>query len=183
MRSYRLYENVDPEANISGEDFDLVSQVNESMMLDRVFKVVRADIAKKGVGNCRSITFIHEHQEDLCIRNYYDMVIIMKNLLANAIQSDAGEIRVKTEITEDELVLTVSDNGKGISPEHKPYIFTPRFSTKSMKQSDTSGLGLYNVRKAIINSRGKFQIDSNPGQGTTCTVCFPLKEILVENGK
>ena len=51
MRSYRLYENVDPEANISGEDFDLVSQVNESMMLDRVFKVVRADIAKKGVGN------------------------------------------------------------------------------------------------------------------------------------
>lgn len=181
MRSYRLYENVDPEANISGEDFDLVSQVNESMMLDRIFQVVRADIVKKGVGNCRDITFVHEHEEGLCIKNYYDLVIIMKNLLANAIQSDAGEIKVLTETKNDELVITVSDNGKGISPEHKPYIFTPRFSTKDRKQDNSSGLGLYNVRKAIINSRGKFQIDSNPGQGTTCIVRFPLKAILAEN--
>lgn len=183
MRSYRLYENVDPESNISGEDFDLVSQVNESMMLDQVFQVVRADIAKKGVGNCRSITFIHEHEEGLYIRNYYDLVIIMKNLLANAVQSGAGEIKVLTEVKNDELIIMVSDNGRGISPEHKPYIFTPRFSTKDMKCNDTSGLGLYNVRKAIINSRGKFRIDSNPGQGTTCIVSFPLKAVLVEKRK
>lgn len=183
MRSYRLYENVDPESNISGEDFDLVSQVNESMMLDRIFQVVREDIVKKGVGNCRSITFIHEHEQGLCVKNYYDMVIIMKNLLNNAIQAEAGEIRVLTEVSGDELVITVSDDGKGISPEHKPFIFTPRFSTKSKKQDDASGLGLYNVRKAIINSRGKFEMDSHPGQGTTCIVRFPLKEVLADSGQ
>lgn len=183
MRSYRLYENVDPESNISGEDFDLVSQVNESMMLDRVFQVVRADLAKKGVGNCRNIIFIHEHDEGMCISNYYDLVIIMKNLLTNSIQSDASEIKVVTDVNNEELVITVADNGKGISPEHKPYIFTPRFSTKDMKQNDASGLGLYNVRKAIINSKGRFEIDSHPGQGTTCIVRFPLKAVLVEKGK
>ncbi|MGN0294933.1 MAG: sensor histidine kinase [Lachnospiraceae bacterium] len=183
MRSYRLYENVDPEANISGEDFDLVSQVNESMLLDRIFQVVREDIVKKGVGNCRSITFIHEHEQGLCVKNYYDMVIIMKNLLSNAIQADAGEIRVLTEVSDGQLVITVSDNGRGISPEHKPYIFTPRFSTKNRKQSDTSGLGLYNVRKAIINSKGKFEMDSHPGQGTTCIIRFPLKEVLADRNQ
>ncbi|MDD7390759.1 MAG: ATP-binding protein [Lachnospiraceae bacterium] len=183
MRSYRLYENVDPESNISGEDFDLVSQVNESMMLDRIFQVVREDIVKKGVGNCRSITFIHEHEQGLRVKNYYDMVIIMKNLLNNAIQAEAGEIKVLTEVSGDELVITVSDDGKGISPEHKPFIFTPRFSTKSKKQDETSGLGLYNVRKAIINSRGRFEMDSHPGQGTTCIVRFPLKEVLADSGQ
>lgn len=180
MRSYRLYENVDPESNISGEDFDLVSQVNESMVLDRIFQVVRKDIVKKGVGNCRSIAFIHEHEQGLRVKNYYDMVIIMKNLLNNAIQADAGEIRVLTEVRNGELIITVSDDGRGISPEHKPYIFTPRFSTKTRKQDDASGLGLYNVRKAIINSRGRFEMESHPGQGTTCIVRFPLKEVLAD---
>lgn len=177
MRSYRLYENLDPEANISGEDFDLVSQVNESMMLCRIFQVVKEDVIRKGVGSCRSITFINEQEGDLCMKNYYDMVIIMKNLLSNAVQSGASKIQVLTQVENEELKITVSDDGQGIRPEHKPYIFTPRFSTKEMRAGQTSGLGLYNVRKAIINSKGKFEIDSTPGFGTTCVIRFPLKEV------
>ncbi|MDO5411679.1 MAG: ATP-binding protein [Lachnospiraceae bacterium] len=178
MRSYRLYENMDPEADISGEDFDLVSQLNENMKLDRIFEVVKEYIIQKGVGNCRSIVFIQDYEEELCMRNYYDMMIIMKNLLINAIQAGAAEIKVETVVKEGELVITVSDDGKGIDPQDKPYIFTPRFSTKEMKPDKDAGLGLYNVRKAIINSKGKFEIDSTPGKGTTCVVRFPLKEVL-----
>ena len=180
MRSYRLYENVDPEDNISGEDFDLVSQVNESMILDEIFQVVKNDIIKKGVGGCRSIAFICEHEEDMRLKNYYDIVIIMKNLITNAIQCGASEIEVRTDVTDEKLIITVSDDGPGISPEHKPYIFTPRFSTKEMKHDPASGLGLYNDRKAVINSHGKLEVDSQPDQGTTFKVTFPLKAVLVK---
>ena len=47
MRSYRVYENMNPQKDISGEDFDLVSQVNECMMLSRIFDVVKTDIARQ----------------------------------------------------------------------------------------------------------------------------------------
>lgn len=183
MRSYRLYENLDPEANISGEDFDLVSQVNESVMLSRIFQMVKEDVIKKGAGSCQNITFIDELGRDLCVKNYYDLVIIMKNLLSNAVQSGASKIEVVTKVEQEELKIVVSDDGQGICAEHKPYLFTPHFSTKEMKINHVSGLGLYNVRKAVINSKGKFGIESTPGFGTICTVCFPLDEILAEKGQ
>lgn len=181
MRSYRLYENVDPEADISGEDFDLVSQVNESMMLDQIFEVVKKDIIRHGVGACRSIRFIHEQDMGFCMKNYYDMVIILRNLVSNAIQSQASEIEITTDIEDGKLLIRISDNGKGIDPKEKPYLFTPHFSTRDSGTKEAgkeTGLGFYNVRKAIINSRGTFAIDSKPGEGTTCVVSFPLREVV-----
>lgn len=180
MRSYRLYENVDPEQNISGEDFDLVSQVNESMILDEIFQVVKKDIIQKGVGGCKSIVFIFEHEETMRLKNYYDLVIILKNLMTIAIQCGAEEIEVRTDVNEENLTITISDNGPGIRPESKPYLFTPRFSMKEQKMDADSGLGLYNVRKAVINSHGKLEMDSQLEQGTTFKVIFPLKAVLDE---
>ena len=184
MRSYRVYENMNPQKDISGEDFDLVSQVNECMMLSRIFDVVKTDIARQGVGHCRRIVFEHNEEKDLRLKNYYDMMIIMKNLLSGSIRSESREIRVKTEISDGDLIVTVADDGTGISRKEKPFIFSPEFSTKDETGEDRKrgrGLLLYNVRKAVINSRGKLQIHSEENQGTTVIVRFPLTQVLADD--
>lgn len=178
MRSYRLYENMKPEANLSGEHFDLVSQVNESMMLSRIFTVVRQDIVKQGMGKCKRIVFDHQEDRDLCLRNYYDLMLIMRNLLTGSIQAGADEIRVRSEIEHEHLVITVADDGKGIRKEDKPYMFHPRRVEKEGTKETDHGLLLYNIRKAVINSKGKLEMHSVEGHGTTCVLKFPMSSIL-----
>lgn len=180
MRSYRVYENVNPEADISGEDFEQVSQINESEKLSRIFEFVKNDIAGYNLKNCRKINFKHEYDNDLVIKNYYDLVIIIKNLLTSGIESGASEITVLTEIKAESLIITVSDNGHGFTKDEQAYMFVPNFSVKEKKRDKSAGVKLYNVRKAIINGKGKLTINSTPGQGTTYTVRFPLKVIVAE---
>ena len=77
---------------------------------------------------------------------------VLLNLLLNAIQSmdKPGVIRVTLQQNDDDTVrITVSDQGKGIAPEHLPNIFRPFFTTKG----HGTGLGLSLARR-IVESHG-----------------------------
>lgn len=62
-------------------------------------------------------------------------------------------------------VLSVTDVGRGIPPEHQDKIFEPFFTTKS--DSGSSGLGLATVYGIVQRNRGYVAVESRPGQGTT----------------
>ncbi len=68
------------------------------------------------------------------------------------------------------VVITVADNGEGISLELQERIFTPFFSTKSQG----TGLGLSLVSRIVREHEGELHLDSRPGMGTTVTVHLPL---------
>ncbi|MEI8114851.1 MAG: ATP-binding protein [Bacteroidia bacterium] len=96
-------------------------------------------------------------------------------LLVNASEAvvENGEILIKTHNPdEDSVVFEISDNGLGIAPEDIPHIFEPFFSTKQ----DVSGigLGLAIVHGIIQNHKGKIQVRSELGNGTTLSVTIPL---------
>jgi len=96
-------------------------------------------------------------------------------LLVNASEAvfENGEIIIKTHNPdEDSVVFEISDNGLGIAPEDIPHIFEPFFSTKQ----DVSGigLGLAIVHGIIQNHKGKIQVRSELGNGTTLSVTLPL---------
>ena len=96
-------------------------------------------------------------------------------LLVNASEAvhENGEIMIRTKNTnEDTVIFEVTDNGLGIAPEDIPHIFEPFFSTKQ----DVSGigLGLAIVHGIIQNHKGKIQVRSEPGHGTTLSVTLPL---------
>lgn len=70
------------------------------------------------------------------------------------------------------VLLTVSDNGPGISPEHLPRIFEPYFTTKAKG----TGLGLAIVRQTVHHHGGTIEVQSVPGAGTTFTISLPASD-------
>jgi len=96
-------------------------------------------------------------------------------ILVNASEAikENGEITIKTRnLDEDTICFEISDNGLGIADEDISHIFEPFFSTKQ----DVSGigLGLAIVHGIIQNHKGKIQVNSELGHGTTISINLPL---------
>ena len=103
---------------------------------------------------------------------------VVTNLLSNAVNHNkpGGEIRVATRWVNGTAVLTVSDNGPGITPEHLPRIFERfyRADTARTSTQGRSGLGLA-ISKAIVEAHGgSIDVQSQLGNGSTFTVRLPL---------
>jgi signal transduction histidine kinase len=104
---------------------------------------------------------------------------VLMNLVNNAILHgfegrDHGMIAIAAQMAGDDAVtLRVSDNGRGIAPEHLHRIFDPFFTTKL--GTGGCGLGLsisHNIITSVLG--GKVQVESSMAAGTTFTLVLPL---------
>ncbi len=97
------------------------------------------------------------------------------NLLANASQAieTEGKIEIKTEVSEDEVSLSISDDGIGIEPVNQVKIFEPFFTTKPPGHG--TGLGLYITYQIIKEHQGDITVHSDGKTGTTFSVKFDKK--------
>jgi len=99
---------------------------------------------------------------------------VVANLVRNALEA-IGETgvgsRVEVRVRRDPLgvVLTVSDDGPGIAPEHIERIFDPLYTTRSTG----TGLGLAIVRDVVEAHGGRISVSSTPGAGAVFTVLLP----------
>jgi signal transduction histidine kinase/FixJ family two-component response regulator len=102
-----------------------------------------------------------------------EMVQVFVNLLNNAFQAitQKGEVRVTTRRDPAGVLVTVSDNGRGIPAENISKIFEPFFSTR--RGSGGTGLGLAITRTLVTRHGGTIEVDSAPGRGTTFRVRLP----------
>jgi signal transduction histidine kinase len=110
---------------------------------------------------------------------------VWMNLLTNAAQAIGceGSVRVATRKENDMAVVSISDTGEGIAPEHLKKIFDPFFTTKSVGEG--TGLGLSITYGIIERHGGSINVESRPGEGTTFTVILPInakfeKEFLIK---
>ena len=101
---------------------------------------------------------------------------VLLNLLLNALQAiDAnGKIKVSVRKQGTAAVVEVSDNGRGIAPDHLPNIFRPFYTTKG----DGTGLGLSLARRIVEDHHGRIDVTSAVGQGTTFAVVLPLQRSI-----
>jgi len=98
---------------------------------------------------------------------------ILLNLYLNAIQAmDAGgEITIEAFAQDEEVVLRISDTGRGIERELLPHVFDPYFTTKQ----GGVGLGLAIVHKLVEAHGGDITVESRPGSGATFVMRFPAR--------
>jgi two-component system phosphate regulon sensor histidine kinase PhoR len=106
---------------------------------------------------------------------------VLRNLIDNAIKygKAGGTVNIGIDRSETGWVnLTVHDKGEGIAPEHLPRL-TERFYRASASRSREvggTGLGLSIVKHIVERHRGRFDLTSRPGAGTTASLMFRLKE-------
>lgn len=102
---------------------------------------------------------------------------VLTNLVMNALahayeEAQSGTLTIAVKDLGDEVVLTFSDDGRGIPAENLPRIFDPFFTTK--RSNGGSGLGLHIVFNVVTSSlNGQISVASQPGRGTTFTLRFP----------
>lgn len=98
---------------------------------------------------------------------------VLLNLVKNAMEAmddESGEIRIESGSEAGAAYLRVRDSGCGIAVENLQKVGQPFFTTK--KGSGT-GLGLAICYRIMAQHRGRIDVDSTPGQGTTFTLVFP----------
>ena len=103
------------------------------------------------------------------------LIRVITNLVKNATQSIQDNtinpsIIVTVYKENSNAIITVKDNGIGISEENKPYVFEPKFTTKTSGM----GLGLGIIKKIIENYNGTITFESQPNVGTKFIVSFPI---------
>lgn len=99
---------------------------------------------------------------------------VWMNLLVNAAQATPsnGKVCITTRLENETAVVSISDTGSGIAPEHLKKIFDPFFTTKPVGVG--TGLGL-SITYGIIERHGGFiTVDSHKDSGTTFTVTIPI---------
>ncbi len=102
---------------------------------------------------------------------------IFYNLIDNAIKysTDNAVIKVCTWNENNSIVISVKDNGIGISKEHQPYIFKNlyRVPTGNIHEVRGFGLGLYYVKTIVDQFGGKIKLTSELGEGSDFELFFP----------
>lgn len=102
------------------------------------------------------------------------LISLIRNLLENAIKYSGKQpsIKIKTENIDDNLVLSISDNGIGIAKEHQSKIFNKfyRVPTGNTHNVKGFGLGLSYVREIVKAHKWDIKVDSEPGKGSTFTI-------------
>ncbi|MBI1911129.1 MAG: cache domain-containing protein [Deltaproteobacteria bacterium] len=104
----------------------------------------------------------------------HQMEQILVNLILNAIQAVDGEgvIEVSTRFEGNWYCILVSDNGCGIAADNLPKIFDPFFTTKGVGKG--TGLGLSVSRGIIERHKGRIEVESQLGKGTTFKIYLPI---------
>jgi two-component system, NtrC family, nitrogen regulation sensor histidine kinase NtrY len=100
---------------------------------------------------------------------------LFTNLILNAMQAIPADrnvvINIDEKLTGNKILITVTDNGNGISETVQSKIFTPNFTTKT----SGTGLGLAMSKGIVEQAKGKIWFETAAGVGTTFFVELPLE--------
>ena len=104
---------------------------------------------------------------------------VLTNMIFNALDAmpEGGAITIKTWAEGEEVFVSVSDTGVGMSEEVRRRIFDPFFTTKGARNT---GLGLSTALGIVARHGGQIEVQSELGQGTTFTIRLPAADFAAE---
>lgn len=96
----------------------------------------------------------------------------MVNLMRNAAEAGATELRIRSRVDGDHLVISLRDNGPGIAAESFGRLFDPFFSTR--REQGGTGLGLSLVHRIVHDHGGTVSARNVPGHGAQFDISLPI---------
>lgn len=172
--SKTLIQQIDTMSSVASAFSNFASmpaQQNETL---NVVEVVEFSL---DIFNEDYLVFESDEEEIITKMDRTQLVRIITNLVKNAIQAIPEEqpeksIIVAVKQAENDVNITVKDNGIGIETENIEHIFEPKFTTKTSGM----GLGLGIIKNIIENYKGTITFETEYGKGTTFTVSLPIIE-------
>jgi CheY-like chemotaxis protein len=145
--------------------------VDLSVMVEEVVAMTRPLWQERAKGGI--VKLDQELAADVMVRGIAgELREALLNLVQNALDAMAGggTLRIRTAVSSDQASVSVSDTGTGMSPEVVERAFEPFFTTKGV---NGTGLGLAEVYGIARRHRGRAEIESVVGEGTTVRLIFP----------
>lgn len=98
-------------------------------------------------------------------------------LIDNAIHytPSGGEIAIRSALNQEQVVITVADNGIGITAEDLPHIFKRLYRGEGHRPVGGQGLGLSIASKIVEAHQGSIEVESQPDVGSTFRIALPIK--------
>lgn len=150
-------------------DTGQLSELSVAVLLDRVVERVSRP----------EVNFVLDADPELyLLGSETEMESVCTNLCQNAVlHNEPGvTVRVTWQQSSEGAVLEVSDDGRGIDPQHLSHI-TERFY-RADSESGGTGLGLSIVKHIVHRHQGDLSIRSTPGDGTTFIINFPAEKVI-----
>ena len=147
-----------------------LTNINETLRHSLV--LVQHELATHGI----TLEFTPDDQIPSILANGDSLQGVWVNLLLNAVESidkSPGILRVSTQYVDEEIHITIADNGRGIPTERLQRIFEPFYTTKSPGRG--TGLGLSVSNRIVQQHNGRILVQSQVGSGTEFTVLLPVR--------
>lgn len=132
---------------------------------------------------------IEKHHANILVRQTGDtnlsgdrlhLLSVVFNLLDNALKYNSGdpEIRIEIRQNENNIVLSISDNGIGIPEQYKSKLFEKFFRVPAgdTHNSKGYGLGLSYAAHVVQKHKGSISVESRPGEGSTFIITLPKQQ-------
>ena len=142
-------------------------------------------LLREAVGEFRAgadVSFETDCDRAIIAGDRVQMAQLVRNLVENALKygKPGGPVRVALEASKTGwLLVAIKDEGEGIAPEHLLRL-TERFyraDTSRSRAAGGTGLGLSIVKHIVERHRGRFDIASRQGEGTTASIMLPLRKV------
>jgi len=126
----------------------------------------------------KNIELLKSFDDNLTIVADKNMIkTILRNLISNAIKftSKNGKVEIKAIIEDGQVVISVSDNGIGMTKETIAKLFRldANLSTRGTENEKGTGLGLFLCREFIEKHNGKIIVESEKDKGSLFKIVFP----------
>jgi len=171
-RLLRLMNNMTVAAELDGERVPLDPESDIVLWLEELIHQAKPLAEEQGL----TLTFRCQEEYHLVFMNRRLMERLVWNLLSNAMKftSPGGRIDVSLDFRDGQVLLTVADNGCGISAEMMDIVYERYLHPERLDPLPHGlGLGLPLCRRIAEGHGGRFLLTSREGEGTTVTVSLP----------
>lgn len=136
--------------------------------LIKVTDLIQDAFGNLDLGKCDYIYYPTDYKVRV---DAFRVVPALEAVIQNAIESmpEGGTIRIRVEADKEFIRLEISDEGTGIELKNLEIVFEPCFTTKNKHD----GLGLTIAQANIISNKGKINLNSTAGKGTTVQIFLP----------